>query len=75
MVSATVKKAPVVKKTVAVKRVAASKKKSAPTETSQSIEEQTAAFLKAGGKIQVISSGVSGQLNLAGPKHISLGNK
>lgn len=59
----------------AVKKSAVSKKKSAPTETALSIQEQTAAFLKAGGTIQVINSGVSGQSNLAGPKHISLGNK
>ncbi len=64
-----------VKKAAVVKKVAVSKKKSAPTETTLSIQEQTAAFLKAGGKIQVIDAGVSGQLNLAGPKHISLGNK
>ncbi len=40
-----------------------------------SIEEQTAAFLKAGGEIQQIPTGVSGQTNLSGPKHITLGNK
>ena len=39
------------------------------------IEEQTAAFLKSGGAIQQIPTGVSGQTNLAGPKHITLGNK
>jgi len=39
------------------------------------IEEQTAAFLESGGKIQQIPSGVSGQTNLSGPKHITLGNK
>ncbi|MFT5722830.1 MAG: hypothetical protein ACI9W6_003166 [Motiliproteus sp.] len=58
-----------------VKKTSTSKKKSAPTETALSIQEQTEAFLKGGGTIQVINSGVSGQLNLAGPKHISLGNK
>tara|TARA_R110001583_G_scaffold7295_6_gene36331 strand:- start:176 stop:394 length:219 start_codon:yes stop_codon:yes gene_type:complete len=62
-------------KTAVVKTTVSKKKKSAPTETSLSIQEQTAAFLKAGGEIQVINSGVSGQHNLAGPKHISLGNK
>ncbi|WP_460227868.1 hypothetical protein [Aurantivibrio infirmus] len=45
-------------------------KAAAPT-----IEEQTAAFLKSGGAIQQIPTGVSGQTNLAGPKHITLGNK
>ena len=39
------------------------------------IEQQTAAFLESGGKIQQIPSGVSGQTNLSGPKHITLGNK
>jgi hypothetical protein len=38
------------------------------------IAEETAIFLKAGGKIQQIPTGVSGQVNLAGPKHIKLGN-
>ncbi len=52
------------------------KKKQPPSvETSQSIEDQTRAFFKAGGKIDQIRTGVSGQVGLAGPKHISLGNK
>ncbi|TNG02284.1 MAG: hypothetical protein EP297_01255 [Gammaproteobacteria bacterium] len=51
------------------------KKKVAAKETSQSIEEQTKAFLEAGGKIDYINSGVSGQQNLVGPKHITLGNE
>ena len=38
------------------------------------IAEETAIFLKSGGKIQQIPTGVSGQVNLAGPKHIKLGN-
>ncbi len=59
-----------------VKHKTTSKKKQpALRETSQSIEEQTQAFLEAGGKIQQIDSGVSGQQSMAGPKHISLGNK
>lgn len=57
------------------KTVAARKKQSAVAETSQSIEEQTRAFLEAGGEITHINAGVSGQQSLAGPKHISLGNK
>jgi|TARA_Y100000310_G_scaffold345577_1_gene466809 hypothetical protein len=57
------------------KAVTAKKKQSTATETSQSIEEQTKAFLAAGGKIQHINAGVSGQQSMAGPKHISLGNK
>ncbi len=39
------------------------------------IAEEIAIFLKSGGKIQQIPTGVSGQVNLAGPKHIKLGNK
>ncbi len=53
--------------------MAASPKKSAPAETHQSIAEQTAAFLKAGGKIDQIAQGVTGQQQLAGPRHIVLG--
>ena len=51
------------------------KKQPAATETSQSIEEQTKAFLESGGKIEQINTGVSGQQSMAGPKHITLGNK
>ena len=51
-------------------------KKSTKTAASElSIEELTAAFLKSGGEIQQIPTGVSGQTNLSGPKHITLGNK
>ena len=57
------------------KTATAKKKQATATETSQSIEEQTKAFLKAGGKIEHINAGVSGQQSMAGPKHISLGNK
>ena len=39
----------------------AKKKQPAAVETSNSIEEQTRAFLKTGGKIQNIQSGISGQ--------------
>lgn len=56
------------------KTAAPKKKQPASTETSQSIEAQTAAFLKAGGEIEQVSSGVSGQQSMAGPKHITLGN-
>jgi len=38
-------------------------------------EEKIAAFLKAGGKIQQIPTGVSGQENSRGSKHITLGGK
>ena len=53
----------------------AKKKQPASVETSQSIEEQTQAFFKAGGEIDQIQTGVSGQVGLAGPRHISLGGK
>lgn len=50
------------------------KRQTVPAISSQAISEQTEAFLKAGGKIEVIKSGVSGQQALQGPRHISLGN-
>lgn len=50
-----------------------SAKTAASVETSESIDEQIQQFLKAGGKIQQISSGVSGQQDGKGPKHITLG--
>ena len=56
-------------------RAPAKKKQPSAVETSQSIEDQTKAFLAGGGKIENITSGVSGQQSMAGPKHISLGNK
>ncbi|GGK55210.1 hypothetical protein [Amphritea balenae] len=52
--------------------MAAKPKKPAASETHDSIEEQTAAFLKAGGEIQQIAKGVSGRDNDAGPRHIDL---
>ena len=51
------------------------KKKGAATETSLSIEEQTKAFLEAGGKVEQVNSGVSGQPSMAPPKPFTLGNK
>jgi hypothetical protein len=50
-------------------------KPAAAIETQRSIEEQTAAFLKSGGQVQHIPNGVTGQVNLAGPRHITLGKK
>jgi hypothetical protein len=57
--------------------MAASKKRgqSAPAETSKSIAEQTAAFLKAGGKIEEVPRGVSGQTSLASRKHITISSR
>ena len=60
---------------MATRQSGSKKKQPAASETSQSIAEQTEAFLRAGGQIQEINSGVSGQESLAGRKHISLGNK
>lgn len=50
-----------------------SAKKAASVETSESIDQQVQQFLKSGGKIQQINSGVSGQQDGKGPKHITLG--
>jgi hypothetical protein len=51
-------------------RAPAKKKQPAAVETSESIAEQTRAFLKSGKKIQVIKSGVSGQPSMAARKNI-----
>ena len=56
-------------------RAAAKKKPPAAVETSESIAQQTAAFLKAGKKIDQVDSGISGQPSLAVNKHINLGNR
>ena len=52
-----------------------SAKTTSPAETSESIAAQVEAFLKQGGEIQHIDTGVSGQKNVSGPRHITLGNK
>ena len=52
-----------------------SAKATSPIETSESIAAQVEAFLKQGGEIQQIDTGVSGQKNVSGPRHITLGNK
>ena len=44
------------------------KKQPAAVETSSSIEDKIKAFLKAGGDIEQIKSGVSGQESMAWPK-------
>lgn len=48
-----------------------SKKSSKDSVTTASIEEQTAAFLKAGGAVHYVVKGKSGQVASAGPKPIS----
>ncbi|MEE4193083.1 MAG: hypothetical protein V2I66_16005 [Halieaceae bacterium] len=57
--------------------MASSKKRgqNAPVETSASIAEQTAAFLKAGGKIDEVPRGVSGQTSLTARKHITISTR
>ena len=57
--------------------MASSKKRgqSAPAETRESIAEQTAAFLKAGGKIEEVPRGVSGQTSMAARKHITISSR
>ncbi len=52
----------------AATRGPAKKKQPAAVETSESIAEQTAAFLKAGNKVEVVQSGISGQPTLAKPR-------
>ena len=54
---------------------ATAKKNLETQETSVSIEEQTARFLAAGGKVQEIPRGVSGQVATSGPRHITLGKR
>ncbi|MGK0441951.1 MAG: hypothetical protein ACJA0N_001757 [Pseudohongiellaceae bacterium] len=44
------------------------KKQPAVVETSSSIEDKTKAFLKSGGKIEQVNSGVSGQQSMVAPK-------
>lgn len=51
------------------------KKQQKPSETSESIQSQIEAFLKSGGEIDVIDSGVSGRESMRGPKHITISSK
>lgn len=63
---------------MATMRIKASemKKKAPPAvETHASIDEQVAAFLQAGGQIQTIPKGVSGQTFAPPSRHITLGKK
>ncbi len=50
------------------KRAPAKKKQPAAVETSDSIAEQTAKFLKEGNKIDQIQSGISGMPTMAKPR-------
>ncbi|WP_328189517.1 hypothetical protein [Marinobacter sp. OP 3.4] len=49
-----------------------SKKPEKATLTAAMIEEQTAAFLKAGGTIEYVGKGKSGRINATGSKQIDL---
>lgn len=74
MTDTTPKAAPA--KKMPATRIASPKKKEPPVViSSKTIAAQTEAFLRAGGVIDKVKSGVSGQQNLVGPKHISLGSK
>ena len=53
----------------------AKKKQPAATETSNSINDQVKAFLEAGGAIEQVKSGVSGQESMLGQKQINLNSK
>jgi hypothetical protein len=44
----------------------------APAQTSESIAEQTAMFLKTGGKVEEVPRGISGQVGTTGKKHITI---
>ncbi|MCH9692514.1 MAG: hypothetical protein K0U59_10735 [Gammaproteobacteria bacterium] len=54
---------------------ASKRKQSTPLESRKSIEQQIEAFLSAGGEIEQVPKGVSGQTTTSGPKHITLGKK
>jgi len=49
-----------------------SKKPEKDTVTTASIKEQTAAFLEAGGAVEYVGKGKSGQINSVGSKQINL---
>lgn len=49
-------------------RTVGKKKQPAAVETSSSIEDKVKAFLEAGGEIEQVRSGVSGQPSMASPK-------
>ncbi len=52
-----------------------SRKKAAADASREDLAEQVAAFLKAGGKVQQIPTGVSGQTSTSGPRQIVLSHK
>ncbi len=52
-----------------------SKRKATPQTSREDLAEHVAAFLKAGGKVQQIPTGVSGQTSTSGPRQIVLSHK
>ncbi|MFT6029396.1 MAG: hypothetical protein ACI8O8_001132 [Oleiphilaceae bacterium] len=56
-------------------RAASKKKQPAASETSNSIDAQVKEFLASGGAIEQIKTGVTGQQNMPGPRHINISNK
>jgi hypothetical protein len=50
-------------------------KKSVPIANRVDLEQHIAEFLKTGGKVQKIPSGVSGQTSTSGPRQIVLSHK
>ena len=50
-------------------------RKEAVVSSRDDLEAHVAAFLKAGGKVQQIPSGVSGQTSTSGPRQIVLSHK
>ncbi|MCY4264838.1 MAG: hypothetical protein OXE78_08280 [Gammaproteobacteria bacterium] len=55
--------------------MASKSKKEAAVSSREDLEEHIAAFLKAGGKVQHIPTGVSGQTSTSGPRQIVLNHK
>ena len=56
-------------------KTAGKKKQPAAVETSSALEDKIKAFLDAGGKIEKVKSGVSGQPSMASPKPKPSGSK
>ena len=50
-------------------------KKEAPVSSREDLEAHIEAFLKSGGKVQQIPTGVSGQTSTSGPRQIVLSHK
>lgn len=55
--------------------MASKAKKEAVISSRDDLEDHVAAFLKSGGKVQQIPTGVSGQTSTSGPRQIVLSHK